>query len=270
MISSEQFPPDEDIWTPDRISRFWDLVASEPQLERTYFSLHNASSIIRLARLYGLNSGHVLDYGCGPGFLSAELVRQGFCTAAIDHSRESVSLTNDRLQTRSNWLGAHLPESLHHDEFDWIFSIETFEHLRDEWIPDYFMGLRRRLKPGGRLLITTPFNENLADQLVICPRCEARFHRWGHLRSVSASDLARLVQSFGFQIELCQGVDLNKTEVIEKRFWSSLLRASQVYGSLAKNQDFLGVLRRWMTKRLLGGRPSQSSLVLVASKRPSL
>lgn len=259
----------DDLWTAERISRFWDLVASEPKLERTYFSLHNARHIIRLARLYGLDFGNVLDYGCGPGFLSAELVRQGFRTVAIDHSKESVFLTNDRLQTHGNWLGAHLPESLNHDGFDWVFSIETFEHLRDEWIPDYFRELRRRLKPGGRLLITTPFNENLDDQLVICPRCEAKFHRWGHLRSVSPNDLAGLVRAFGFQIELCQAIDLNKTEVIEKRFWSSLLRASQLYASLTKNQSFPGALRRWMTRRLLSGRPSRSSLVLVASKRSS-
>lgn len=257
----------DDLWTTERISRFWDLVASEPQLERTYFSLHNAVSIVRLARLYGLNSGYVLDYGCGPGFLSAELVRQGFLTVAIDHSRESVALTNDRLHTERNWLGAHLPESFDNDGFDWVFSIETFEHLRDEWIPSYFSDLKSRLKPGGRLLITTPFKENLGDALVICPRCESKFHRWGHLRSVSPNDLATLAQSFDFEVELCQGVDLNKTVVVDRRFWSSLLRAAQMCESLMTKQDFSGALRGWMAKRLLSGRPSRSSLVLVARKR---
>lgn len=177
-----------------------------------YFSLTHARSIIDIARLFGMKGGRVLDYGCGPGYLSRQLAISRFNTTGIEHSAASAESANLRLEGLECWNGCYttgtLPESLARDAFEWVFSVEAYEHLREEWIPEYFLGIRKYLKKNGYLLITTPNEENLDDNLVVCPCCESKFHRWGHLRSVSSSSLRQLAESFGFEVLLCHGIDL--------------------------------------------------------------
>jgi len=203
-----------DVWTSERISRFWDLVAEEPRLHHLYFSRGFAENIINLARMYGLSHGDILDYGSGPGYLCNQLVRSGYNTTAIEHSPSSAERTNNLLKSEPNWRGCFVRDLIQDDlfakKFEWIFSVETFEHLRDEWIESYFMDLNKFLSKDGFLFITTPNSEYLDDQLIICPCCEKKFHRWGHMRTVLPELLRGLVSEYGFNVELCQGVNLDK------------------------------------------------------------
>lgn len=202
----------EDIWTPQRIARFWDMVAQEPRLHHLYFSLRHAKSIINIARLFGMTGGNVMDYGCGPGYLSRELVNAGFQTTGIEYSLESANAANTLMHGLLCWNGCFtndtIPDSSCENGFDWVFSVEAYEHLRDEWIEGYFFAINKYLKTGGMFVITVPNHENLNDNLIICPCCEAKFHRWGHLRSVAPDDLRCVVESYGFEVVLCNGIDL--------------------------------------------------------------
>jgi len=170
-------------WGPTSIGRFWDLVANEPGLQKLYFSRQVAASIIRLAQYAGLEKEPVLDYGCGPGYLAKALVESGYDTTALEFSEASSERVNTLISPAANWHGCvatrSIPTPLADASFSWIFSIETYEHLLDEWIGGYFHEMFRVLRPGGRLLLTTPYMENLDDDLIICPECETRFHRWG-------------------------------------------------------------------------------------------
>ncbi len=212
--NSEMFePPDEnELWTPERISRFWDLVAGEPRLHRLYFSCYYAEFIINLARLHGLSGGEVLDYGCGPGFLSTQLIDAGLSVTGLEYSHASAQRVNESLGGRAGWRGCFISEDLDNPRgtvgYDWVFSIEAYEHLRPEWIDGYFKRIFNHLRPGGHLLITVPNNENLDDSLIICPCCEMKFHRWGHLRSVTMESLMRAVEAHGFEVELCHELQL--------------------------------------------------------------
>jgi cyclopropane fatty-acyl-phospholipid synthase-like methyltransferase len=140
------------------------------------------------------------------------LAISGFDTTGIEHSAASAESANARLDGLECWNGCYttstLPESITQNAFEWVFSVEAYEHLRAEWIPEYFLGIRKYLKKNGYLLITTPNDENLDDSLIVCPCCESKFHRWGHLRSVSSSNLRQLAESFGFEVLLCHGIDL--------------------------------------------------------------
>lgn len=213
MTETHHFSSEEDFWTPARIARFWDLVAQEPRLGHTYFSLAHASHIIAISRLFGMaNGSRVLDYGCGPGYLSQQLAIAGFSTTGFEHSAASAESANMRLKGLENWDGCFtaetMPENFNTNAFDWVFSVEAYEHLRDEWIPQYFQGIRQYLKNNGYLFITTPNNENLDDNLIVCPCCESKFHRWGHLRSVSANDLRQVAEHFGFEVIACHPINL--------------------------------------------------------------
>jgi len=207
---------EEEFWTPSRIAKFWDLVALEPRLSRMYFSLTYAKPIIAIARLFGMTDGKVMDYGCGPGYLSRQLAISGFDTTGMEHSEASARSADSLLAGLDCWHGCHtpstLPESLANEAFDWVFSVEAYEHLREEWIPDYFKRIRNILKKGGRLLITTPNEEVLDASLVICPCCESKFHRWGHLRSVTHGDLRQAAEHYGFETIVCHPVNLEEIQ----------------------------------------------------------
>jgi hypothetical protein len=52
--------------------------------------------------------------------------------------------------------------------------------------------MTRVLRPGGHLVLTTPFAEKLHESTVACPHCLETFHRWGHQQSFRENDFARL------------------------------------------------------------------------------
>ena len=55
------------------------------------------------------------------------------------------------------------------------------------------------LKPGGRLVVTTPNEEDLEQSKVVCPECLARFHKMQHVRSWSARTLTERLEGYGFK-----------------------------------------------------------------------
>ena len=65
-------------WTPEKIQRFWDFYGANTASEDSYFSKKFGSRIVGLARRYAELLGPVVDMGCGPGFLTEELLRRGY------------------------------------------------------------------------------------------------------------------------------------------------------------------------------------------------
>lgn len=260
----------EDIWTPQRIARFWDMVADESRLGHLYFSQYYAEYIINVARFYGMSGGSVLDYGCGPGFLSSKLLDKGFSVAGIEYSSGTVKKVNELLATRPGWNGCYagneVPESLSGGGFDWVFSVEAYEHLRDEWVDGYFRDLNKYVKPNGRILITAPNNENLDDNLIICPCCEEKFHRWGHLRSVTLQSLARVVNSYGFEVELCHELNLELMRDLEIPFLDILLSRLAFTKYVRKSMPIDDRLRIMAIERKMRGTVYRPHLVLIARK----
>lgn len=260
----------DELWTPERISRFWDMVASEPRLQHLYFSRYYAEFIINVARLHGLSGGEVLDYGCGPGFLSARLVDAGLSVTGLEYSQASAGRANELLAGKGNWHGCFVSEDLASRRgvagFDWVFSVEAYEHLRPEWVDGYFKEISDHLEPGGHLLITVPNNENLDDNLVICPCCEAKFHRWGHLRSVTRGDLAQVVKSHGFEVELCHELHLARMSDLDVSASDRLLSRLVTTKYIRKTMPVLTRERMRVIERRMRGEESRPHIVLIARK----
>jgi SAM-dependent methyltransferase len=184
-------------WTPEAVRRFWEYYGTNPEAEESFFSRRFGPRIIRIGLRGARVLGPVVDLGCGPGFLSGALLRQGFAVVAFDRAPGVLERVRARFAGEPRFLGvedARLDElPLPDAEAGAVFLIEVLEHLpRDEWDP-LVAEVARVLRPGGRFVITTPNQENLAARTIACPECGSVFHRGQHVESVDAESLRALL-----------------------------------------------------------------------------
>ena len=144
-----------------------------------------------------------LDLGCGDGRLSAELAARELTCA--DVSRVALDRAARRLP------GAQLvlvypdePLPFHDNAFDLALCAETIEHVRDVQL--LLSELRRVLRPGGELALTTPVHRGLGTPDPLSP----------HIRFFTRRSLARLLHELGFELGS-----------LERRSGSLLARASR-------------------------------------------
>lgn len=157
----------------------WELVPDEPgppprQLEDFVRSLGPAES--------------ALDLGCGDGRLT-ERVAAGDLTGA-DVSAVALERARTRLEdVRLVELEPDAPLPFEDGEFDLVLCAETIEHVRDVQL--FLSEIRRVLRPGGTLALTTPASPALArppDPLS------------PHLRFFTKRSLRRLLDELGFDV----------------------------------------------------------------------
>jgi 2-polyprenyl-3-methyl-5-hydroxy-6-metoxy-1,4-benzoquinol methylase len=152
--------------------------------------------------LAGVRPGeHVLDVGCGEGLFAAELARAGARVVAIDVAEEPLR----RARTRHPELDLRLVEGegswpLPDASFDVVWAGEVIEHVADtaRWLSE----VRRVVRPGGTLLLSTPAHEVLTRlRLALSGRAfERHFEPRGeHLRFYTRAGLTRLLTDFGFE-----------------------------------------------------------------------
>jgi 2-polyprenyl-3-methyl-5-hydroxy-6-metoxy-1,4-benzoquinol methylase len=143
----------------------------------------------------------VLDLGCGEGRFTTELARAGARVVGVDVAEEPLR----RARARDPALELHAvddgaPWPLADTCFDVVWAGEVIEHVADTaaWLSE----VRRVLRSGGRLLLSTPANGRLALAHAALSRraFAARFDPLGdHLRFYSRETLTALVAQFGFE-----------------------------------------------------------------------
>jgi SAM-dependent methyltransferase len=126
---------------------------AEHALSGVYNSLYDRPAVLEL--LGDVRSERVLDAGCGPGLYLEELVARGAIAVGIDGSREMVRLAHRRLEERALVRQHHLTRPLPFvdGEFDAAISALVIHYLEDRI--SFLRELRRVVKPGGRVVIST-------------------------------------------------------------------------------------------------------------------
>jgi 2-polyprenyl-3-methyl-5-hydroxy-6-metoxy-1,4-benzoquinol methylase len=190
-------PPTTLVWDEATLSRFW---AFHSQFTENYFSHQKGKSLVAYAKRLLPVSATVLDYGCGPGHLLPHLLDAGFEVQGADITRDTIG-SAVALEGRKRFLGfATIDELLAEGrKFDAVFLVEVVEHLDDHWLAKTLDQVHALLKKGGILIVTTPNEENLEDNMVYCPVSNTILHRWQHMRSWSQATLGSALVARAFR-----------------------------------------------------------------------
>jgi SAM-dependent methyltransferase len=101
-----------------------------------------------------ISSPKILEIGCGLGYLTYSLNKEGYNSQGLDISQEAV---NRAMQNYGNhYICANLYEYAinHENEYDIIIFTEVIEHLNE--INSFMESLKKLLKPNGKIILTTP------------------------------------------------------------------------------------------------------------------
>jgi ubiquinone/menaquinone biosynthesis C-methylase UbiE len=143
-----------------------------------------------------------LDLGCGDGALTehlraARLVAADVSELALERARKRLS----HAELSELEPGDALP--FQDSSFDLALCAECLEHVQD--IQMLVSELRRVLRPGGRLAITTPAHGRLTLARAFIFGFESEFDPLApHLRFFSKRFLTGFVQSMGFEVISCR------------------------------------------------------------------
>lgn len=144
----------------------------------------------------------VLNIGVGSGYLDKLLADRGVDVYSLDPCGESITRLRNELEMGERARQGY-SQAIPFDAgyFDKVIMTEVLEHLQDDALHASLGEVRRVLKPGGEFTGTVPFREDLPANVVICPHCQAQFHRWGHYQRFDASLLGALFQQHGFCVK---------------------------------------------------------------------
>jgi hypothetical protein len=124
----------------------------------------------------------------GMGRILKELSPQ-YKAVGIDYAFSSV-----RQVSRGGVQGSSSQLPFSDRSFDLVLCCEVLEHLDHQLFVATIAELMRVTRQ--YVLISVPYKENLRRLLTKCQQCHAVFHIWGHVRSLSGSDLNRRFAPF--------------------------------------------------------------------------
>jgi SAM-dependent methyltransferase len=136
------------------------------------------------------NPGLVLDVGCGGGWVATALCPKGYEVVSFDISPKNTQevLARNPSPNHSAVAGDVFALPFQPASFDIVIASEIIEHVYDPGL--FAKGLLEILKPGGTLIITTPYKEKIVYAL--CVHCNRPTPLSAHLHSFDEKKLATL------------------------------------------------------------------------------
>lgn len=146
----------------------------------------------------------VLDIGCGNGAWAAGFIERGCVTVGIDPSAEGIAIARQAHpegRFEATVVSDDLLERLGEAPFDVVISTEVVEHLYDP--RSWARGAFNALKPGGRLICSTPYHGYLKNvALSVAGKWDSHHGPlWdgGHIKFWSRATLSELLTEAGFE-----------------------------------------------------------------------
>lgn len=150
----------------------------------------------------------ICDLGCGNGYLAGLLGAAGYHVLGIDGSARLVGIatanrSSATVRFRQGMFGDQLTQELSHEPpFDLVVSVDVIEHLyRPRQLLETAAAI---LKPGGRLVLCTPYHGYLKNAVISLSGSWDVHHGvdWdgGHVKFFSVRTLVDIASSY-FSVE---------------------------------------------------------------------
>jgi len=206
-------PADPVEWTAESVRLFWGRFDELPDSEYSHFSFQRGAAVLKFVKKHVHLSGPALDLGCASGRFLDYMAARGICCVGADVTVRSLAVARQRLSGRPGFLGVVGLSGQHSlpfktGSFEAVFLLETVEHLSGDHVGKIMDEIGRILRVGGRIIVTTPYDENLAAHTIVCPVCRRSFHQVQHLRSFNRASLKSILSDAGFAGILCSSAPL--------------------------------------------------------------
>ena len=153
------------------------------------------------------NSWKIIDFGCGPGYVSEEIYRRSHCDiTCVDSSEVAINMAKKRLESypvrfvHSDVCTTNLPSG----NYDLVVCCGIIEHIhnRDIFISEIY----RLLKPGGYLFVVS---SNLWSFIWPQRLIKQIFHVWpfGYQINMPVTALRKLVECNGFVVNVNERIN---------------------------------------------------------------
>ncbi len=146
----------------------------------------------------------VLNIGVGSGYLESLLIQAGVDIYCLEPSNRTIEQIREKFSLSEEKAKVGVAQSIPFPDeiFDVVIMTEVLEHINPGETETVLKEVRRVLKKGGIFIGTVPADEDLSKSIVVCPYCNARFHRWGHMQSFSKQRLYDLLKRFFGSVEV--------------------------------------------------------------------
>ena len=168
-----------------------------------YFRRHQERRRLEtLARLFPRGNGaRALDAGTGHGWLAQMLSGRGFSVTCLDLGTDSIRRAAERLRVRSvpaEFVRGDVRRMPFPDaSFDAVAASEILEHL--DLPGEALAEAARVLRPGGILVVCTPWRERI--EYTLCIHCNRKTPVNAHLHSFDEAAMTGLLEGAGFTVE---------------------------------------------------------------------
>lgn len=156
-------------------------------------------SVAALKELGPSVSVQLLDFGCGNGSFTQFFQSIGYQVQGVDISETIVKCNRERfpgLKFKLVWTDQPMPYAA--GTFDAIFCSEVIEHVYN--VNFIFSEFARLLRPGGFLILTTPYHGLVKNVLIALFFFERHFDpTWQHIRFWTKKTLTRVCLAHGLK-----------------------------------------------------------------------
>lgn len=141
------------------------------------------------------NNTHMLDIGCGNGFLLEEAIKVGWSNVSgIELSSKAINCANKNIKQKI----INMPFSANHfkeNDFDLVFSAMVIEHFND--INMFFSDVKKILRPGGVQVIIAHNESHILSKVL---KNKHPIINDEHVNVFSSKTLEKILKKHDFEI----------------------------------------------------------------------